>query len=194
MPADTLTIFDIETSGLDSKRHEIVQFAACAYSISRGEILDTFEEKLQFNVAAAEPKALEVNGYNRDVWRERQVTWQTFAREFNNWAEPHRCIRKVSHSNNREYYVLQGAGYNALRFAYPWLVEHYKKQGWFLPFCPKVLDVMQLALWRLRLTGVELADEKQETVCKHFGIEYDAHDALENVQACARLIGKLVGR
>ncbi len=191
---DTLTIFDIETSGLDSHKHEIVQFAACAYSIKLNTVIDTFEAKLDFDRTTADPVALNINGYDPDVWAATQIKFPAFIKEFDRWSKPHRCVRKFSERTKGEYYVMQGAGYNVLKFDYPWMCEHYARTKAFLPIDMKVLDIMQLAMWRLRLTGTVLDNDKQGTVCRHFGIEYNAHDALADVQACATLIGKLVGR
>lgn len=190
---DTIILFDLETSGLDSRKHEIIQIAAAAYSISRGELIDEFATNVAFDVKRAEPRALEVNGYDPARWEGAPTCFEALDR-WSRWLRPHCAIRKFSERARREYYVALGAGYNAVKFDYPWIMQKSKDLGLFIPLDPKILDVMQLALWINRLNGAQLEDDKQVTVCAHHGISYEAHTALGDVRGMAELINALTGR
>ena len=190
---DTIILFDLETSGLDSRKHEIIQIASAAYSIAHGEVFDEFATNVAFDVKRAEPKALEVNCYDPAKWEGAPTAFEALDK-WSRWLRPHCGVRKFSERTGREYFVALGAGYNAVKFDYPWIVQKSKELGLFIPLDPKILDVMQLALWLNRLNGADVADDKQVTVCAHYGINYEAHDALGDVRGMAELINRLTGR
>lgn len=194
MASDTIVIFHVETSGLDLRRHEIIQVAAAAYSISRWKVIDTFERKIEFDLGRAAPEALHVNGYDEETWRLEAVDRHKAWKAFDDFLNAHRSVRKWSEQKAKHYMLAQGAGYNATRFAHPWVAESYKQRGAFLAIDYKVLDVMQLMMWHLKMCGLELENDQLETVCHHFKIEYDPRDLSAKVLATARLIGKLAGR
>lgn len=187
---DTLILFDIETAGLDMHKHDIIQLAAAAYSILRGEIIDEFEQKLLFDAGRADKETLDINGYTPEDWASA-VLPRTAAMKFSDWLRPHCAVRRWSDKKQAEYFVARGCGYNAVRFDQPWLAEMFRRLGLFLPLDIKVLDLLQLAMWKCELEKIDLPDHKQETVCRHFGIEYEAHEALADVRAMALLITKL---
>lgn len=192
--ADTIVIFNVETSGMDIRRHEIIRVAAAAYSISRWKVINTFDQKIEFDLERADPKSLEINGYDEDKWGIEAVDRHKAWRAFDDFLASHKNVKKWSEAKGKAYFVAQGAGYNAMRFGHPWLSESYKQRGAFLSMDFKVLDVMQLMQWHLALCGFELENDKLETVCKHFKIDFDPYDTLGKALATSRLIGKLAGR
>ena len=191
--SDTLILFDLETSGLLSYKHEIIQIAAAVYSLTTGTILDTFERKLEFDIYKAEPRALEVTRWSQEAWASA-VPAITAYEDFNAFIAPHKNVRMYSEKKKKEYYVAQLAGFNAATFDGPFLTKAFRDNQLFLSASPKILDVMQLAMWILRLRNIRLENDRQETICKHFGITYDAHEALADVRAMAGLLNKLTGR
>ena len=76
-----LVFVDIETGGLKWWEHEhdgiripmnpIIQIGALVVDACAGVFLDEFEAKLQFDEGHCVPKALAVNGYDREVWEKR---------------------------------------------------------------------------------------------------------------------------
>lgn len=54
---------DIETSGLDPYRHEVIEVGVV--SAAHGERVDELEFSLPFDESRAEPRALEINGWGR---------------------------------------------------------------------------------------------------------------------------------
>lgn len=64
-----LFFMDVETTGLDPAKHDIIQFAAIRTSPSGEEILASCDFKMGIrNVAYADPEALKVNGYSAETW------------------------------------------------------------------------------------------------------------------------------
>jgi DNA polymerase III epsilon subunit-like protein len=69
-----VTVLDTETTGLDPKVHEIIQFAAVRFSLKDDSsicILDKLDIKIKpKNLAAASPQALKVNGFTPEAWED----------------------------------------------------------------------------------------------------------------------------
>jgi len=64
-----LAITDVETTGLDFKIHEIIELGLLVVNQKTLEVVDEFETKIKpANIETAEPKALQLNGYNEQDW------------------------------------------------------------------------------------------------------------------------------
>jgi DNA polymerase III epsilon subunit-like protein len=71
---------DTETTGLDHTKHEMLEIAIVV--IENGE-KTTIERKIKpTNLETAQPKALEVNGYNEEEWAEAQEWDKQMSLEF----------------------------------------------------------------------------------------------------------------
>lgn len=67
----TLAFIDIETTGLDRDKHEIIELAAVITKMKDGElvVIDQVDLKIQpQHIENAEPQALRINGYNPADW------------------------------------------------------------------------------------------------------------------------------
>ncbi len=194
-----LVVFDIETAGL-APACAIIQLAAAASL--QGEILSTFETKIQFSPRDADPEALKINGYTPEAWIGAALP-DNAARNFSSWLENFKCIDKVSKAG-KKYRVARLAGYNAAVFDGPRLQDFYRDGGIFLPADYKILDIFQLTLWYFYVnpditppldpeTG--LPSLKLGRVCEYFGIPLEhAHDALSDCIATAKLAHLLTQR
>ena len=70
-PSGPFVLLDLETSGFDHHRHEILQVGILIGEIinHRGIIYDTYETKIiPENIEEASKKALEINKYDPEVW------------------------------------------------------------------------------------------------------------------------------
>lgn len=66
-----LCFVDVETTGLDPVRHELIELAAVRVDRHTLEPLDHVSVKVRpERLADADPRALEVNGYSDDAWRD----------------------------------------------------------------------------------------------------------------------------
>lgn len=189
----TSVCFDLETGGLLPTEPDI-QLAAVAVDSDYNE-LATFERKIQFDESKASPVALRINHYDPEVWKKEAKPLQVVCREFSEFLEPYRKLRKVS-KIGREYFVARLFGHNAATFDAPRLKGMFEATGMFLPADLRVRCTLQRALWWMDENGQD-AERFQlgsslTTLCEYFGIPViDAHDALGDVRMTIALAKKL---
>lgn len=192
-----IVFFDLETSGLSSYKHEIIQIAAVACTLDSDEpIVDTFEQLWHFDKDKADPKALEMNSFDPARWNAEAVEPEYGLAEFMRFLEPYCAIERMS-KNGKPYYVARLAGHNAVRFDAPFLQETAKRYGKFLPADFTPLDTLQLAAWLWPFPGSgDPENMKLPTLYRHlFGEDLeDAHDALTDVFATAKVAAELYRR
>lgn len=183
-PDKPLLITDIETGGIPVSA-PIIQIAAIAFIPRTGEILDEFEQKLQFNVADCAPEALGINHYTPEAWVGAVPTAQALkdlAAVYSRHAVSARKSKKGG-----TYKVAIGGGYNS-GFDSERLFHRARQNNIFLPVDPRFLDVMQLALWKLDLESYKLT-----SVAEYLGVEVEnAHDALADVKLTAAVMQELL--
>jgi DNA polymerase III epsilon subunit-like protein len=182
--------FDFETGGLNPE-HPSIQLAAVAIHDETGEELATFECKIAFDEGMADPEALRLNHYSKELWA-NAVTPAVVAARFSKFIDPHRTIEMISKRTGSGYSVAKLAGYNALTFDLPRLRQLYGPQ--FFPCSYHVRDVLQRAMWWFdeHPEVTRPANLKLGTVCEFFGIATDgAHEALTDVRLTVALARKL---
>lgn len=185
-----IVFVDVETSGVSSRKHEIIQLAAVRVN-STFSGYRTFEVKLQFDLAKADPQALEMNSYVEDVWEKEAVPPRVAAEKFARFLEESADITKISKRSGREYKVAQLAAHNA-QFDRSFIADLYKKLDIYLPANWHYIDTIQLALVHSTLTGQQPPSLSLDTLCDFYDIPLDnAHDALGDVIATARLARRL---
>ncbi len=179
---------DVETTGVEPGKHGIIQLAALM-DIG-GEIVDTFNLKCQPHEGAEiNPEALKITGTDPEELKTRTTSSDAY-REFLRFLEKH-----ISKFNKED--KAYPAGYNVqfdLQFIEAWFRHHGGNkygsgsyQNW------KMLDPLPLCrIWDYQGT-LALPDYKLQTVCKHFGIELDAHDALSDITATRSLLRMILG-
>jgi len=176
----TTVFFDFETGGVQD-HHPNIQLAAVAVDSQWNE-LATFERKIQFNEADAEPEALKINHYDAEVWKAALPESKVVA-EFAAFLKPFCCVEKTS-KRGTPYYVARIAGHNAATFDGPRLRRMFADAGQFLPTDLHVRDTLQRALWWFDQKGEECKSFRLTELCKYFGVPVDdtAHDALTDVR------------
>lgn len=66
-----ICIVDLETTGLDPKKHEIIEFGAYIFYTDGYKIPDTYTFKIKpRHIENADPAALQINGYNEEEWKD----------------------------------------------------------------------------------------------------------------------------
>ena len=180
-----ITFVDLETGGMSPKRHPIIQIAAVTVNPTFSHFR-TFERKIKFDVAQAEPQALAMNSYDAEAWANDAVDERVAANDFVTFINRAADIDKVSR-NGRSYKVAQLAAHNAPfdhGFLFPW----FKRLNIYLPAEWHMIDTMQLALLNNTLNGTRPPSLKLVDLCNFYDISLkDAHDALGDVMATARL-------
>src|SRR5579885_928715 len=181
----SIVYFDTETGGL-LPQHPTIQIGAIAVSPDWSEV-ESFECKILFDEAAADPQALKVNHYDPEVWKRDGVSERRALEDFAAFLNRHRSVDMVSKRTGNPYSVARLAGHNAATFDGPRLFDAFRRQEMFCPAHPQVLCVLQRAMWFAMETGTALKSLKVEDFARHFGVPVqDAHDALAD---CRMAIG-----
>ncbi len=177
--------FDVETTGLDPKKHAIIQLAGIIEV--GGVVVDEFNIYMQPHEGAEiDKKALEVNGVTREQMATYQVQEEAF-KEFGKVLSRH----SNQYDKNDKYYP---AGYN-VQFDLDFLSEWFKRNNdkylgsrinW-RHMDPRPYYNALNFLGLLAIKNVKLA-----TVCKHYDIEINAHDAMSDIRATRELILRML--
>ena len=178
--------FDLETGGLQPT-HPTIQLAAIAID-DAGTEKASFEQKIAFAEADADPAALTLNHYDKAAWA-NAVTPAVAAARFALFAKPYSSVEMISKRTGQPYNVAKLAGYNALTFDLPRLKAMFGT-SFFFPCSYLVRDVLQRVLFYFdeRPDTKPPANFKLSTVAEYFGIAVDgAHDALADARMSAAI-------
>lgn len=190
-----LVFFDLETGGLDPKRHPILQIAAIAVD-SRLEILEAFEAKIRFDTKKANVYSLRKNHYSPGVWAREARGPLEVGRDFADFLRRHATVPAIT-AKGEAYQVAQLVAHNAA-FDGQFLTAWFEKLGQFLPAKRQVLCTLQLALWHFAISGeLPPTSFKLAMLCAHFGVPFhaaSAHEALADTAAAIGLYRALVPR
>ena len=177
--------FDVETSGLSEYKNCILSLA-CIIEID-GKIVDKSDYRLRPHKAAEiDPKALAVNGFTPECIATFPDQFDTF-RDLMDTLESH-----VDKYDKLDKFVL--AGYNVPfdeRFLRQFfLLNGQRYFGSYFTY-PKInVPDLLVPLW---LSGeLKTPDFKLSTICSHFGIELNAHDAMSDIMATRELYYRLL--
>lgn len=168
---NNLAFIDIETTGLDRQKNEIIEAALVKVQQSDFKVLDIWQTKIKpLNIKTAHPQALIVNGYKKEKWAEAphpKIALETFSQKTKN------CII-VAHN---------------VSFDRPFLEDHFRK--WDIPvrWDYHSLDTVTLAYYKLKpLTSLKLSE-----IAKKLKIEQTHHhEALDDALTCFEIFKKLM--
>lgn len=151
-PEPCIAFVDLETTGLDPARHEILEFAVICVEPRTLKMIGGANVRVRpEHIETADPKALEVCGYNAKDWED---------------AVP---LREAMESIAA---VIEGtliAGHN-IGFDWSFLEASFKRVGLPLPEMDyHRLDTASLA-WTL-VAGAEIDSMSLDAVCEHIGID-----------------------
>ncbi len=179
-----LVFFDLETGGLDPKRHPIIQFAGIC--VEDWKIIEEVEIKLHFNIDACDTEALEMNTFNADAWREEAIEARPATTLVSQFFRRHADVPIPKKSGTGDWYACQLAGHNAQAFDRPFITELFSYHDEFCVGSLLVWDTLQLAMtWSYLLPENERPKNlKLGTLAEFLGVEMtEAHDALADVRA-----------
>ena len=178
--------FDTETTGLNPVHNDIIQIAG-VIEID-GKIMEEFNLTCQpFSFDNISKQALEINKRTVDE-----------IREFQKPAFLHADLKKlfskyVDQYNKNDKFI--PAGQN-VRFDIDFLHQFFQKNndkyfGSWLKW--QGVDLLALASILQYAGKFTLENLKLETLAKHFRVELEAHDALEDIKATRLIIKKALG-
>ncbi len=176
---------DAETTGLDPKKNDIIQLA---YLIEiDGEVKeegDIYCQPFDYNTVNA--KALEVNQLSTAKIKEFPTPQEAYGKLI-------KILDKYVDKYDKKD-KFSPAGYNA-GFDTNFLKQFFFKNNnkyYGAYFDYHILDPSVL-LFILEYRGLlKLENYKLETVCKHFGIELKAHNAMSDIKATREVFYKLL--
>lgn len=184
---EKIVFVDLETGGLNPKKHAITQIAAIAVGDGLEE-LEVFERKVQFGTLEGTKEALNKQKYDPETWAREGRRADEAAREFASFLRRHAAVEKVA-KNGRPYRLALIAGHNAASFDVPFLQEWYRRQKSFCPAAHTVLCTLQRAQWYFFAEHPEVtppANFQLGTLCEYFGLDFPEdvrHDALADIRA-----------
>jgi DNA polymerase III epsilon subunit-like protein len=184
-----IIFFDIESGGLNPKRHPIIQLAAIAVD-ELLEPVEVFEAKVRFHEREANRSSLRKDHYRRGLWAREAREPEEVAKSFAEFLRRHATVPMLA-SDGRPYYVAQLVAHNAT-FDGAFLQAWYERLHTFLPARYQVLCTLQRAMWYFHEHQDEPlpADFKLATLCQYFGVilhAASAHEALADVSATVAL-------
>lgn len=183
-----IIFIDTETGGVNPEKAALIQLSG----IIRIDKKDV--EKFNFFIKPFEnsevnEKALEVQGRTlEELKADKYVEEKEVYKQFVNLLDKY-----IDKYDRTDKFIV--AGYN-VRFDVDILKAFFQRHG--NNFLFSYLDSSMLdPLYSIRLLQIAeilpvLENNKLETWCKHFGIEFSAHDSLEDIEATKKLIGKLI--
>jgi len=185
MPKKVL-YFDTETTGTDPNRNAIIQLSGMIEI--DGEIVETFNYKMKpLPSEEIDPRAMEIHGMTVEevsTYPDSLIVLREFLELLGRYCN--------KFDKNDKFHP---AGYN-VKFDLEMIHAFARKRGEmflgsFLSWVP--IDGMPLVHYLVTRSDFKLPDYKLKTVCDHFGISIQAHDAMSDIQATRELILKLEG-
>lgn len=187
-----VVIFDLETTGVDVSKDEIIQIGAICMDSITGKEISSFEVKLLPTAkGVVSLNIMKESGFNNcydpEIWGLEGVHKAMALQKFAGWVGRFTDQKRIAKSG-RSYYVVQGCGYNAAKFDHPFILNVCRFVNIFLPMDMRVWDTMQFAMLYFAMRNIEPEDYKLETIAKNMKIELlHAHDALEDARATAKI-------
>ena len=174
---------DSETSGTE-KQHGIIQIAGF---IDRVNHLNDIEPLENFNFLCNifkdevfSKEALEVNGHKESEIANYPLPSETY-------QKLHTILQKYVHYPDKYTMVAYNSSfdYEMLNKWYP-KASNGKKQFWHF-ICGNVFDLMSIMVDLNSWGKIKTKNLKLKTVADYFGIQYQAHDAFDDVGATREL-------
>ncbi|HLC38761.1 MAG TPA: 3'-5' exonuclease [Patescibacteria group bacterium] len=166
-----LAFVDIETTGLDRHKHEIIEIGLLIVNPENFEILETWHKRIKpYNLRGADPVALRINHFDPKIWEKA--------------SEPRAALEEFSRKTRDSYLVSHN-----ISFDRPFLEDHFRR--WQIPvrWHYHSLDTISFAYCKLQ----DLESLKLSRLAERLGIVQEKeHAALDDVMTCYRVFRKLV--
>jgi len=166
-----LSFIDLETTGLNRQKHEILELAIIRVRQPMLKIIDEWEAKIQpQKINTADPQALKINNYNEKDW-EKALSPKLVFEKFSQKA---RDTMLVAHNINFDVAFLED---NFRNWKVPISWDHH------------TLDTVSLAYFKL---GPNTKLKLSELALKLNIKQEKAHSALSDARTCFEVFKRLI--
>lgn len=172
-----LVFYDLETTGFSKEHNDIIEIAAVAWDNETNEVKDEFKQYVK-PMTAIPYMITQLTGISNATVYGSNHYWDV-APQFFAWV--------------KNWNPQAMAGYNSTVFDWPFLAAQNKRYGLDMPNFAQI-DVLKIARdlkKRGLLEGADLVNLKQPTLAAHFGINYEAHDAINDVRCLVEIYRRL---
>ncbi len=170
MKKHNLAFVDIETTGLDPDKHEIIELGVVLVrqigDMGKDfEVIEEFEIKIKpEHIELADPQALKVNGYDASQW----VFANTLTEAMKVFSEKTKDAIFVAHN---------------MTFDYSFIDKAFKQTGVENKMFYAKLDTISMAYAKLH-ANPHIEKFRLQKLCEYFGVENErAHSALSDTRA-----------
>ena len=169
-----IALIDVETTGLNPDHHEIIEIGCVVFDSETFEIAHTFESKVKpLYPLRADPKAVQVNGYNINEWKDAPSLYEAMSRLAPLTRDATFCAHNVCFDNS-------------------FITRAYDKTSFPMTFSYRKLDIFTLA-WS-KIPHDKLASWSLKNICIYLNIEPepDVHSALNGAMKAYEVYKKLM--
>lgn len=183
----TLVFLDLETTGLNPRRHEVMQIAAVAVD-QHLRVLEEFEVKVRVTGRNVPRGMLRRTRYDPELWRRTSISPKFAACQLARFLRRHST--RPSMGSRASGRVAQLVAHNA-EFDGPFLEAWSRRQRVHMPVSFRAVCTIQRAEWFF--IEAELPRPRSMTLlalCEYFGVDFhpaDAHEALADARATVAL-------
>lgn len=174
-------VFDLETSGFSRKDDRIIEIGAVY--VKNGVVVDRFSQLCSPGYKNGKKvfisaRITEITGIrNQDLLDKPEEN--VAVNDFSKWLSD-------LHSNS-----IVAIAHNGIKFDIPFLKEACKRAGAKFNFS-YIIDTLEVVKSIGYVDKGILPNSKQETLANYFGIEYDAHRAVNDCEALAEIYKHLL--
>lgn len=183
--SEKLVFFDLETGGLNPKRHPIIQLAAVATDQGLTE-LESLELKVRFDEVSVAKGRLQKSNYSRRCWAREAIDPSDAAKTLARFLRRHATVEQFC-QNGSTRTVAQLVAHNA-SFDGPFLHSWFEGLAIYCPARFQVLCTLERAMWYfVENRHLPSPDNlRLQTLCRYFSVPlhpHETHDALADVRA-----------
>lgn len=169
-----ILFLDLETTGFSSQWDYIIEIAAVLWDEAQGRAIDQFHEYIRPGKKIP-PTVIELTGITNEQVAccrcEKDVLM-----DFTEWAVVSKPDLIVGH--NCKAFDLRFIRDKLTRYHFTWNL-------------PEIFDTLTFARQLSKSGKIKVANCKQPTLAEYYGIEYEAHSAIEDVYALIKLYYKM---
>lgn len=168
-----IAITDVETTGLDPQRHEIVEIGLVLIDQETGEVIDTLDIKVKpEHLETADETALKINGYNEPDWQNAVTLLEAISLYGEKTQDAIFCSHNVT-------------------FDWSFILEAFKKAGLKSPLDYHRLDLFTL-IWS-KSQGLKIENFNLSKVAQILGLPEESlpHRAINGARTAHEIFKRI---